>query len=180
MSNVTPEIVDSVKDLGSAVQVKPTCSVDFLTSELQRYGIKTRKKTGGKGKTIFYQSCHLLEVYDINVESTYGAEPTYFLISFKDLFKMVNKNDEGAVGQDITRIHLIASKLQERGMVDIVAKNDQSKEDRNQFTNLIHISRNAPDSSKFSFQSKFISNRIVPAHGGEYSIVCSGNHCILV
>lgn len=164
--------VEEVRGLKSAVKVKLTCNVDFLTGELQRYGIKTKKEV--KGKTVFYQSAHLIELYDIDeVNST----PTYFLVSFKDMFKLVGKNDEGADEQDADRVYLIAQKLFDRGMVTIETPRENKER---AFCNLVHIHRNAKDVNDFAYQSKFANGKMFAICNDDNTLICTGKHCIVI
>lgn len=161
--------VNVVRELTSAIEVRLTCNIEFLLGELQRYGIKTKKEV--KGKTVFFQSAHLLEVFDIDEPLN---DPTYFLVSFKDLFTLVGRNDEGADEQDRNRVALIASKLVDRGMIIT------DQEIKAEFSNLVHIHKNAKDVDDFIYQTKFSTNRCFPAIDGEYNLICSGKHYILV
>ena len=112
------EVNDCFSQMESAVRFKPTSSIRFIAEELRRYGIKTIKKND-KDKTVFYQSSHIVMTYD-QTSDTGVRYPSYALVSFKDLFKLIGKNEEGVDEQDRVRVWVIAEKMEKRNCINII------------------------------------------------------------
>lgn len=164
-------INDQFSVIGSVVRFEPTVSIRFLAEELRRYGIKTNS-TNDKGKTIFYQSAHLVLSYDDQGDDGL-IYPRYTLASFKDLFKIIGKNDEGADEQDIVRTWYIAEKLEKRSMLRILGTNNESigEDDKpnlpDVYANLHHIHRNDKDRENYIYKSKFSTNKAYKTTTGQ-------------
>jgi len=156
-------INDQFSLMESVVRFTPTVSIRFLAEELRRYGIKTNK-TNDKGKVIFFQNAHIVMSY--NQPSDEGISyPSYGIVSFKDLFKVIGKNENGVDEQDIVRVWYIAEKLEKRRMLNIVgtAQSDLSDDEKpalpNVYANLHHIHRNDLERDSYIYKSKFASNK---------------------
>jgi len=155
---------DVFSTMESIVRVDPQTNVRFLAEELRRYGIKTNKKNE-RGKILFYQSAHLIQTFNVESKSSAAVYPSYAIVSFKDLFKLIGKNDEGVDGQDIVRVWVIAEKLEKRKIVTITGTATQTlgKDDEpvlpNVYANLHHIHRNDEHFGDYSYRSKFASNK---------------------
>jgi len=143
---MSEEVNDVFSGMDSLVRFEPSVSIRFLAEEIRRYGIKTNS-TNDKGKTIFYQSSHIIMKYD--QESDDGiVYPSFALVSFKDLFKIIGKNDQGVDDQDILRVWKIAEKLENRRMINIqgvateLLDSDDKPDLPNVSANVHHIYRN--------------------------------------
>lgn len=158
------DIVDSFNGFKSAVRFEPTSNIRFIAEELRRYGIKTNKESNGK--TVFYQSCHIIAKpkTDVCDEGTAGLD--YALVSFLDLFHAIGKNEKGPEGVDLVRTWVIATKLEKRKMVDITGMCDRFLEDHEDpelpdiYAGLHHVHRNAEDRENYKYSSKFASNKV--------------------
>lgn len=169
MENV---IDDQYSSMNSVVRFEPNVNIRFLAEELRRYGIKTNSKNE-KGKTVFFQSSHIIMSYD--QPDTYDANncllPSMCLVSFKDLFKLIGKNDAGADDQDIVRTWYIAEKLEKRRMITITGVKDKTLDGDDKpdlpdvYANMHHIHRNDTSIDSFVYKSKFATNK-------RYSIDC--------
>ena len=156
-------IGDSLTRFDSAVRFVPTSNIRFIAEELRRYGIKTNKESNGK--TVFYQSCHIVAKprHDVDEEGTSNLD--YALVSFLDLFQAIGKNDKGVEDMDIVRTWVIASKLEKRKMVEIVGTCDtllaseEEPELPDLYAGLHHIHRNADDREDYKYSSKFATNK---------------------
>jgi len=167
---------DSLTQLESVVRFTPSASIRFISEELRRYGIKSNKKNE-MDKTVFFQSAHIIQIFDrVEVDSDTKKEvryPSYALVSFKDLFKLIGKNDEGVDAQDIVRVWVIAHKLEKRKMINIVGTATQTLDaDANPdlpdvYANLHHIHRSDADIEKYSYKSKFASNKAYKTTDGK-------------
>jgi hypothetical protein len=172
-------ITDDFSQLKSAVRFKPTTNIRFIAEELRRYGIKTNQKTK-KDSTIFYQSAHIICHFfpDENTKSENEfIEPKFSLVSFKDLFKLIGKNKEGSDDQDIVRVWEIASRLEERSIIDIqgtaseILDKDEDGKLPKVFANLDHVHKKDDIEKNISYQSKFASNKKYKTIFGS-SLVC--------
>jgi hypothetical protein len=154
---------DNLTNLESIIRFKPTSSIRFIAEELRRYGIKTNK-TNDRGKTLFYQSAHIIQTFDQPSENGV-MYPSYALVSFKDLFKMIGKNDEGVDDQDIVRVWVIASKLEKRRMLEITGTNNTVLDSQESpvlpdvYANLHHIHRSDSERENYDYRSKFATNK---------------------
>lgn len=163
---------DILGQMDSAVRFNPSASIRFVAEELRRYGIKTNKKNE-KGKTLFYQSAHLIQAFD--QEANNGVSyPSYALVSFKDLFKIIGKNDDGVDDQDVVRVWVIAEKLEKRRIIEITGTSSQPnlKEDAKPklpdvYANLHHIHRNDEERDSYSYKSKFATNKMYQTNLGK-------------
>ena len=158
------EISDVLSQMESVIRFNPTTSIRFVAEELRRYGIKTNKKNE-KEKTLFYQSAHIIQTFD-QVGDNGVVYPSYALVSFKDLFKIIGKNDSGVDDQDVVRVWVIAEKLEKRRIIQITGTCNQvlDSEDRpdslpSTFANLHHIHRNDKERENYSYKSKFATNK---------------------
>jgi len=163
---------DLFSQMESAVRFTPSSSIRFVAEELRRYGIKTNKKNE-KGKVLFYQSAHIVQVFDKKAENGV-IYPSYALVSFKDLFKIIGKNDDGVDNQDIVRVWVIAEKLEKRRIIQIegtsnkVLGENEKPQLPDTYANLHHVHRNDQDKESYSYKSKFATNKA-------YSTVTGGN-----
>jgi len=154
---------DALSQMESVVRFAPTSSIRFVAEELRRYGIKTNK-TNEKGKTLFYQSAHIVQMFDKTGDNDV-LYPSYALVSFKDLFKLIGKNSDGVDDQDIVRVWVIAEKLEKRKMVQITGTATQELTDKEDpklpdvYANLHHIHRNDDERDSYSYKSKFATNK---------------------
>lgn len=155
---------DIFTKMESSVRIEPVTNVRFLVEELRRYGIKTNKKNE-RGKTLFYQSSHLVQIFDKPSSSNGVVYPSFALVSFKDLFKIIGKNDEGVDAQDIVRVWVIAEKLEKRKIVNIKGTSTQELKSGEEpvlpdvYANLHHIHRDDQNIKNYSYRSKFASNK---------------------
>lgn len=155
---------DRFTKLRSAVRFEPTSNIRFIAEEIRRYGIKTNQKND-KGKVVFYQSAHIVMEYD-KVESE-STTPRYALVSFKDLFNLIGKNDGGVDDQDIVRVWEIAHKLEKRSIIEIkgtagnlLSKDEEPTDIPDTYANLCHIYRNDDKSEDITYKSKFATNKL--------------------
>jgi len=160
---MSKSINDQFSVMESVVRFEPTVSIRFLAEELRRYGIKTNNKND-KDKTIFFQSAHIVMTYDKS--STDGlVYPTYTMVSFKDLFKLIGKNDSGVDDQDIVRVWYIAEKLEKRRILNIQGTATEILEENDRpnlpdvYANLHHIHRNDLERDDYVYKSKFATNK---------------------
>jgi hypothetical protein len=164
-------INDFFTPMRSAVRFEPTSNIRFLAEELRRYGIKTNQKND-KGKVVFFQSAHIIMIYDmIEAES---ITPRYALVSFKDLFNLIGKNDSGVDDQDIVRVWEIAHKLEKRSIIEIkgtsgtlLEKEEEPTDIPDTYANLCHIYRNDDKSEDITFKSKFATNKSYKTNSGK-------------
>ena len=162
---MTNPINDVFSTMASVVRFKPTVNLRFLVEELRRYGIKTNNQND-QGKTLFFQSAHLIQSFNVEDENNQEySYPSYALVSFKDLFKIIGKNPDGVDEQDIVRVWVIAEKLEKRRMIEITGTSKESlgpNEDPDipsKYANLHHIHRNNPKRDEFIYKSKFATNK---------------------
>jgi hypothetical protein len=154
---------DTLSTMESVVRFTPTSSIRFVAEELRRYGIKTNKKNES-GKTIFYQSSHIVQVFDQPSENGVSY-PSYALVSFKDLFKLIGKNDEGVDSQDVVRVWVIAEKLEKRRIIQITGTAKKALSEKEEpsrpdvYATLHHVHRNDKDMDDYIFKSKFATNK---------------------
>jgi hypothetical protein len=147
----------------SVVRFEPNVSIRFLAEELRRYGIKTNSKND-RGKTIFYQSAHIVMTFDKAGDGGL-VYPSYTLVSFKDLFKIIGKNPNGVDDQDIVRVWYIAEKLEKRRILTIQGTGTKllGEDDRpdlpDVYANLHHIHRNDLERDSYVYKSKFATNK---------------------
>jgi len=174
---------DVLSQMESVVRFTPSASIRFVAEELRRYGIKTNKKNE-KGKTLFYQSAHIVQVFDQPGDNDV-VYPSYALVSFKDLFKIIGKNDDGVDDQDIVRVWVIAEKLEKRRIVQITgtAKQKLDQEDKPKlpdvYANLHHIHRNDQDRENYSYKSKFATNKAYKTTDG-HTLIGVADYFVLV
>lgn len=154
---------DVLSTMRSTVRFEPTSNIRFIAEELRRYGIKTNQKNE-KGKVVFYQSAHIVMVYD-KIEAE-AVTPRYALVSFKDLFKLIGKNQEGVDNQDIVRVWEIGHKLEKRSIIEIkgtaanlLDKEEEPKDIPDTYANLCHIYRNDDKGEEITYKSKFATNK---------------------
>lgn len=154
---------DKFTSMESAVRFKPTSSIRFIAEELRRYGIKTNQKND-KEKTVFFQSAHIVMSFDQEADGGIFY-PSYALVSFKDLFKLIGKNDAGVDDQDRVRVWVIAEKLEKRSCIKITGTASESLEEGQDpvlpdiYVNLAHIHRNDEQKENISYKSKFATNK---------------------
>jgi hypothetical protein len=164
-------INDQFSCMESAVRFEPTVSIRFLAEELRRYGIKTNTKND-KGKTVFFQSAHIVLTYNKNGEDGL-VYPSYSLVSFKDLFKIIGKNDDGCDDQDIVRVWYICEKLEKRRILQIQGTGTEllGEDDRpnlpDVYANLHHIHRNDIERDSYIYKSKFATNKAYTTTDGK-------------
>ncbi len=157
---------DMFSELESVVRIEPTVNIRFLAEELRRYGIKTNSQND-KGKTVFFQSAHIIMMYgsDIYTGGDCITHPIYGLVSFKDLFTLIGKNDHGVDDQDIVRVWNIADKLEKRRMVRIKGTARELLGEGEQptlpdvYANLHHIHRHDEHKDSYVYKSKFATNK---------------------
>lgn len=154
---------DAFSAMRSAVRFEPTSNIRFVAEELRRYGIKTNQKNE-KGKVVFFQSAHIVMIYD-KVEAE-AITPRYSLVSFKDLFQLIGKNESGVDNQDIVRVWEIAHKLEKRSIVEIkgtagalLDKEEEPTDIPDTYANLCHIYRNDDKGEEITYKSKFATNK---------------------
>jgi hypothetical protein len=158
---------DKLSNMKSAVRFEFTSSLRFIADELRRYGVKTKQKNNND-LTIFFQSAHVVCDF-INTKPASDDEgmsvvyPTYALVSFKDLFKIIGKNPEGADTTDIDRVAEIAELLEDRNMIRILDELPQPTTNRASVT---HIYSKDKDIDKYTFKSKFASNKMYETNIG--------------
>jgi len=166
---MSEEIQDNFSMMDSAVRFTPISNLRFIAEELRRYGIKTNK-VNNKDKTVFFQSAHI--VADFNKDADGIVYPSYSLVSFKDLFKVIGKNPEGVDEQDIVRIWVIAEKLEKRRIIEIkgTSKELLGKEDTpnipDVYANLHHVHRGEESKVSYIYKSKFATNKSYPTDNG--------------
>jgi len=174
---------DTLSNLESVVRFTPSSSIRFVAEELRRYGIKTNKKNE-KGKTLFYQSAHIIQVFDKESDNDV-LYPSYALVSFKDLFKLIGKNEAGVDDQDVVRVWVIAEKLEKRKIVQIIgtAKENLGEDDKptlpDCYANLHHIHRNDEERENYSYKSKFATNKAYKTTDGK-TLLGVSDHFVLV
>lgn len=161
---MSTEINDRFTKMRSAVRFEPTSNIRFIAEELRRYGIKTNQKND-KGKIVFYQSAHIVAEYDQT--DAEALMPRYALVSFKDLFKLIGKNNDGVDDQDVVRVWEIAHKLEKRSIIEIrgtaanlLAKDEEPTDIPDTYANLCHIYRNDDKTEDITYKSKFASNKL--------------------
>jgi hypothetical protein len=160
MSKVINDLFSTIR---STVRFNLTANIRFLAEELRRYGIKTNQKTE-KDKTIFFQSAHILLKYPEAAEESQSPELT--LVSFKDLFKLIGKNEGGVDDQDIVRVWEIASKLEKRSIIEITGtasellEKDEEPNIPDVYANLCHIHRNDEHADNYVYKSKFATGKV--------------------
>jgi len=181
---MSTEINDVFSGLESLVRFDPTVSVRFLAEEIRRYGIKTNS-TNDKGKTLFFQSAHIIMTYNTEPKEDGVIYPSYGLVSFKDLFKLIGKNDNGVDDQDIVRTWYIADKLEKRRILTITgtAKEELGQEDSaalpDVYANLHHIYRNDAEKDNYVFKSKFATNKMYTMVDGS-KLICVADYFLVV
>lgn len=160
---MSEKINDQFSCMESAVRIEPNVSIRFLAEELRRYGIKTNSQND-RGKTVFFQSAHIVMSY--NKPGDDGlVYPSLAIVSFKDLFKIIGKNDKGVDDQDIVRVWYIAEKLEKRRILTIQGTGTEllGEDDRpnlpDVYANLHHIHRNDLERDSYIYKSKFASNK---------------------
>ena len=158
---MSEEVNDIFTSMRSLVRFKPICNLSFIAEEIRKYGIKTNK-TNRSGKNIFFQSSHIVSKIDLDSEeSTY---PEFGLTSFIDLFNLIGKNEDGADDADITRVWVIAEKLESRRIIEITGTYNAliTKEDKPEIPDLfVHLNYvNKNDEDKTIFKSKFATNKV--------------------
>lgn len=155
---------DMFTPLRSIVRFNATSNIRFVAEELRRYGIKTNQKND-KGKVVFFQSAHIICSFTGKSETPDVLEPIYALVSFKDLFKSIGKNDAGADDQDIVRVWEIAHKLEKRSMLEIqgtaaeLLDKDEEPEIPDVYANICHIHRNDEAKDNIVYRAKFATNK---------------------
>lgn len=161
---MSKSIYDVFTDFKSAVRFEPKTNIRFLADELRRYGIKSNQKNE-KGKTIFYQSVHIIVSFEINKPDEEGTIlPSFALVNFKDLFTSIGKAS-GVDDQDIVRTFEIASKLEERSILEIkgtsstLLEKDEDPNIPDIFANFTHIYKNDEEKENISYKSKFATNK---------------------
>lgn len=170
------EMNDILSRMESAVRFTPTCSIRFLADELRRYGIKT-KKQDDRGKTVFYQSAHIVMQYQPTTDTV--STPELALVSFKDLFKFIGKNEEGVDDNDIVRVFVIADKLERRNCLKITGLAKQIVTENEEldlpdiYVNLNHIHNKDKDKENISYRSKFSTNKMYVGENGDRLIGAS-------
>jgi len=161
---MTKQINDQFSNMKSLIRFEPTASIRFVAEELRRYGIKTNIQND-KGKTVFFQSAHIVVSYLKNEEDGL-MYPSYGLVGFKDLFHIIGKNVDGVCDQDIVRVWCIAEKLESRRIIQITGTADEALDEDNRpklphvYANLHHIHRNEKNRDSFIYKSKFASNKL--------------------
>jgi len=111
--------------------------------------------------------------------------PSYALVSFKDLFKLIGKNNDGVDDQDIVRVWVIAEKLEKRKIIQITGtcKGELGEEDNptlpDVYANLHHIHRNDEEKENYSYKSKFATNKAYKTTDGRLLLGVS-DHFVLV
>lgn len=155
---------DTLSVMRSTVRFNPTSNIRFIAEELRRYGIKTNQKNE-KGKIVFYQSAHIIATFDSTPSEEGVVVPSFALVSFKDLFQLIGKNDGGVADEDIVRVWEIAEKMEERSMIEITGTQKEmlAKDDKPDvpdiFANFCHIYRNDKSAEDYTFKSKFATNK---------------------
>jgi hypothetical protein len=173
----------TLKSMESIVYFQPTASIRFIAEELRRYGIKTNQ-TNSRGDTVFYQSAHLLQTYDREGEDNVNY-CNYALVSFKDLFHIIGKNSDGVDDLDIVRVWVIAEKLEKREIIKILGTVDGPLEPNTRpdlpdvYAPLHHVHRKDEENEKFSYKSKFATNKMYKLDNGNRLYGVS-DHFVLV
>jgi hypothetical protein len=164
-------IDDVFSIMQSSVRFEPTASFRFISDEIRRYGIKTNQ-TNDRGQTIFYQSAHIIATYDRDNGET--VAPRFALVGFKDLFKLIGKNAEGADKQDISRVWKIANKLESRDIISIlgtakeILDDDEAPDEADSvFANLCYIHQKDDKSKEMTYKSKFATNKAYKTVNGK-------------
>jgi len=98
--------------------------------------------------------------------------PAYTLVSFKDLFKLIGKNDKGADDQDVVRVWYIAEKLEKRRCLQILGTSSELLDESDRpnlpevYANLHHIHRNDSEKDSYVYKSKFATNKAYRTNSG--------------
>jgi hypothetical protein len=125
------------------IEIEPVSSDDFLKVKetLTRIGIASRKDGD---KPVLWQSCHILH-----------KRGRYFIVHFKQMFLLDGKHEKTTVSQeDVNRTKVVASLLQQWGLVSIKSNYDVAVDDN---VNLVVIPYQ--DKSKWSLNSKYSIGR---------------------
>lgn len=176
-------VQETLNSMESIVYFQPTASIRFIADELRRYGIKTNQ-TNSRDATIFYQSAHLLQTFDREGEDNINYA-NYALVSFKDLFHIIGKNEDGVDDMDIVRVWVIAEKLEKREIIKITGTNEGPLEDNirpklpDVYAPLHHVHRKDEENEKFAYKAKFATNKMYKLDNGNRLYGVS-DHFVLV